>query len=91
MKKLLSINGVVFPVCEAQAVSCIIDDYVHGPDTYRKVFKIILKGGLEVLWTGAYFQGADDMQSMVCHEAANIARQQIVDALWPGALLVMVV
>lgn len=88
MFKLLKIDGVVFPVCEVQVVSRIVDDYVHGPDTYRKVFKVILKGGLEVRWTGARYRELTP-QSFECQQAAEVARQQIIDVVWPNSTYVL--
>lgn len=88
MFQLLKIDGVEFPVAEVQAVSRIVDDYVHGPDTYRKVFKVVLKGGLEVPWTGARYRELTP-QSFECQRAAEVARQQIIDVVWPNSTYVL--
>jgi hypothetical protein len=84
MNTLISIDGVVFPVAEVQVVSRVISDYVHGPDVFRKVFKVILKGGLEVLWTGARYRERTP-QEFECLKSAEAARQQIIDTVWPNS------
>jgi hypothetical protein len=88
MTKLIKMNGVTFPQEEVQAVSRIADEYVRGPDTYQKVFKVILKGGLEVLWTGARYRERTP-QSFDCQQAAEAARQHIIDFVWPNSTYVL--